>query len=259
MGSFRRSAIAAVCQTDLIMTGSDACVRTSWPLADVMLIELNRPQRHNALDAEMVSRLTAAFDEPGARAVILTSSHPDTFCSGADLSISNDERVVVSERLYGLYETIVRLPIPVIAAIGGHAIGGGAQLAIACDLRIASPQASFRFLGVGHGLVVGAWALPRFVGAGRAFELCATMRPSPRTRRRVLGWSTSSPTIRLRQRCSSPHSWSSTTPEPLGTNQGGHRHRRSSRRALQTNGPATRRPGTVDAAVTAASPRLNRF
>jgi enoyl-CoA hydratase/carnithine racemase len=159
------------------MTGSEACVRTSWPFADVMLIELNRPQRHNALDAEMVSRLTAAFNEPGARAVILTSSHADTFCSGADLSVSNDERVVVSERLYGLYETMVRLPIPIIAAIGGHAIGGGAQLAIACDLRIASPHASFRFLGVGHGLVVGAWALPRLVGAGRAFELCATMRP----------------------------------------------------------------------------------
>jgi len=159
------------------MTGSEPCVRTSWPRADVMRIELNRPQRHNALDAEMVSRLSAAFIEPDARAVILTSSRSNTFCSGADLSISNNERVVVSERLYELYETIVRLPIPVIAAIGGHAIGGGAQLAIACDLRVASPQASFRFLGVGHGLVVGAWALPRLVGAGRAFELCATMRP----------------------------------------------------------------------------------
>jgi enoyl-CoA hydratase/carnithine racemase len=141
-----------------------------------MLIELNRPQHHNALDAEVVARLTAAFDEPGARAIILTSRHPHMFCAGADLSISDEERVVVSENLYELYETMIRLPIPIIAAIGGHAVGGGAQLAIACDLRVASPKASFRFLGVGHGLAVGAWALPRLVGAGRAFELCATMR-----------------------------------------------------------------------------------
>jgi enoyl-CoA hydratase/carnithine racemase len=154
----------------------DGSVRARSPLAGVLLIELNRPERHNALDLDVVSRLTSLLSEPEARAVILTSSRADVFCSGADRSIGDDERVDLSDRLYQLYETMVRLPIPIIAAIGGHAIGGGAQLAIASDLRIASPRASFRFVGPGHGLAIGAWRLPRLVGVGAAFELCATMR-----------------------------------------------------------------------------------
>jgi enoyl-CoA hydratase/carnithine racemase len=64
----------------------------------------------------------------------------------------------------------------VVAALDGPAVGGGAQLAVACDLRVAGPGASIRFLGPGHGLAVGAWALPGLVGRGRALDLCLTGR-----------------------------------------------------------------------------------
>ena len=63
-----------------------------------------------------------------------------------------------------------------MAAIDGPAVGGGAQLAVACDVRVAGPEARVRFVGPGHGLAVGAWALPSLVGRGRAMELCLSMR-----------------------------------------------------------------------------------
>jgi enoyl-CoA hydratase/carnithine racemase len=67
-------------------------------------------------------------------------------------------------------------PVPIVASIAGHAVGGGAQLAIASDLRVAGPSARLRFVGPGHGLAVGAWGLASLVGRGRAMDLCLTMR-----------------------------------------------------------------------------------
>jgi enoyl-CoA hydratase/carnithine racemase len=66
--------------------------------------------------------------------------------------------------------------VPIVAAIAGPAIGGGAQLAIASDLRVAGPNARIRFAGAGHGLAVGAWGLGSLVGRGRAMDLCLSMR-----------------------------------------------------------------------------------
>lgn len=151
-------------------------VRTSRPADDVLLIELDRSERHNALDLDATAELVAAFTEVAERVVIISGRDPGRFCAGADLEIDDRQRLAVSDRLYELYELMVRLPSPIIAAIDGPAVGGGAQLAVACDVRIASQRSSFRFLGVGHGLVVGAWALPALVGRGVAFDLCATMR-----------------------------------------------------------------------------------
>ena len=67
-------------------------------------------------------------------------------------------------------------PVIIIASIHGAAVGAGAQLAVASDLRIGSPPARFRFAGPGHGLAVGAWGLPSLVGRGRAAEICLSMR-----------------------------------------------------------------------------------
>lgn len=137
---------------------------------------LDRPAVRNALDSRVVELLGKGFRNRSARAFILGSSQPSAFCSGADLSLSETDRASVSDRLYQLYRMMVCLDTPIIAAIEGPAIGGGAQLALASDLRIGSTSARFRFPGPGHGLSVGAWALPSLVGRGRAIDLCLTMR-----------------------------------------------------------------------------------
>src|ERR687885_724651 len=85
-------------------------------------------------------------------------------------------RAAMSDRLYELYGRITSAAVPFVAAIDGPAVGGGAQLAVACDLRVVGPSARLRFVGAGHGLAVGAWALPSLVGRGRAMDLCLSTR-----------------------------------------------------------------------------------
>ena len=151
-------------------------LRLSNPGEALLLMERDRPDRHNAVDAVMVAELADAFESPGARIVVLGASRHGQFCSGADITISDEERIEVSDRLHDLYERMIKSPAIIIAAVGGPAVGGGAQLAVASDLRIVAPDAYFRFVGAGHGLAVGAWALPSLVGRGVAFELCTSMR-----------------------------------------------------------------------------------
>ena len=146
------------------------------PLRGVLRLRLDRPQRRNALDGALVEALHAAFEQVAEPVVVLGSTSPQAFCAGADLNLDDAERAAVSDRLYALYELMVSCPAIVVAALGGPAIGGGAQLAIAADLRVASPSARLRLAGPGHGLAVGAWGLPSLVGRGRALDLCLTMR-----------------------------------------------------------------------------------
>lgn len=159
---------------------ADEPVLVDWPRARVLRIRLNRPCRRNAVDREMLAGLHGGLDGAvvgtEARAVVLGSSTPGMFCSGADLDVSDQERAEVSEGLYDLYRRLVRLDVPVVAALSGAAVGGGAQLAVAADLRVAEPTSWLRYLGPGHGLAVGAWALPSLVGRGRALDLCLTGR-----------------------------------------------------------------------------------
>jgi len=146
------------------------------PLDGVVRLRLNRPERANALDAALVEALHDALSDLDARAVVLASNAPRMFCAGADLGLADEERMRVSDRLYALYERMLTAEVPLVAAIDGPAVGGGAQLAVACDVRVAGPEARVRFVGHGHGLAVGAWALPSLVGRGRAMELCLSMR-----------------------------------------------------------------------------------
>jgi len=146
------------------------------PAGDVLRLRLNRPDRLNAIDMPLVRALLAAFDEVDARVVVLGSSTPKAFCSGADLDLEDEERARVSDLLYELYEKMVELPVPIVVALGGHAVGGGAQLAVAGDLRVAGPETKVRVAGPGHGLAVAAWGLPSLIGRGRALDLCLTMR-----------------------------------------------------------------------------------
>jgi enoyl-CoA hydratase/carnithine racemase len=147
------------------------------PAGGVLRLLLNRPARRNAIDRVLVEALLDAFSVPDAASVVLGSSTPGMFCSGADVTLADAERAGVSDALHELYARMVAYPAPIVAAVDGHAVGGGAQLAVASDLRVAGPRASFTFAGAGHGLSVGAWALPALVGRGRALDLCLTIRP----------------------------------------------------------------------------------
>ncbi len=142
----------------------------------VLWIRLNRPDRRNALDRETVDQLTEVFagERGDARPVVLSAY--ESFCAGLDLGLSDRDRADVSDRLYELYKLMVEFPLPIVSAARGYAIGAGAQLLVASDLRVVSPGCEIRFPGPQHGLAVGAWALPSLIGRGRAFDLCLTMR-----------------------------------------------------------------------------------
>jgi len=138
---------------------------------------LTSPERHNPLDAALARALLDAFAEDRGELVVLGSTGRDVFCAGADMTIGEVERAEVSGLLYECLEVMITRPGPVIAAVGGPAVAGGAQLAMAADLRIAGPAARFRWIGPpGRDLAVGAWVLPDLIGRGRAAELAMTGR-----------------------------------------------------------------------------------
>jgi enoyl-CoA hydratase/carnithine racemase len=161
-------------------SGRSRQLTASLEVDDVALgvhrIRLDRPERRNAIDLALVDELDAAFADVQDPVVVLGSTDPACFCAGADLGVSDEERAAVSDRLYALYRRMIDLESVIVVAVTGHAVGGGAQLAIAGDLRVANPQTRLRFPGPGHGLTVGAWGLPSLVGRGRALDLCLTMR-----------------------------------------------------------------------------------
>ena len=152
-------------------------MRRDRPAAGVLRLRFDRPERRNALDRHVLEALLDAFAAPAEPVVLLGSTTRDAFCAGADLRLADDERAAVSDLLYELYGRMTACDAIVVAALDGPAVGGGAQLAIAADLRVASPNARIQVAGPGHGLAVAAWALPSLVGRGRAMDLCLTMRP----------------------------------------------------------------------------------
>jgi enoyl-CoA hydratase len=151
---------------------------------DTVEITLNRPGKHNALNLALVEALhgeldTLAGDETLA-AVILTGAG-EHFVAGADVGELHDRRR--AEALAGINSRLFRkvedLPVPVICAVEGYALGGGCELALAADIRIASESAIFGQPEVGLGIIPGAGAtyrLPRVVGMGFAREMILTGR-----------------------------------------------------------------------------------
>ena len=151
-------------------------------------LRLARPERRNALDVGLMTAVRDAIAaEPGAP-VLLGSTDPQVFCAGADLTITDAERAVISDLIYDCCEAMITRPGPVIAVVTGAAVGGGAQLAVASDLRIASPAARLRFTGpLGLDLAVGAWLLPDLIGRGAAMDLVLTGRWVEAAEARSLG------------------------------------------------------------------------
>ena len=152
-------------------------LRADHPQPGVLRLLLDRPASRNALDRPLVEALLDAFDSVEEPVVVLGSASPGAFCAGADLRLDDAERAEVSDLLYALFGRMTAGAAIVVAALGGAAVGGGAQLAIAADLRVATPAAFLQLAGPGHGLAVGAWGLPSLVGRGRALDLCLSMRP----------------------------------------------------------------------------------
>lgn len=149
---------------------------TTRPFPHVTQLLMDRPTSMNALDSELVANLRANIPPEDARVIVVGSTSPQCFSAGVDLRLAAHERAQVSRALYGLYRDMRSTDAIVIAAATGHAVGGGAQLMIAADIRMVASDVSIRFMGPGHGLAVGAWGLPGLVGRGRTMELLLSMR-----------------------------------------------------------------------------------
>ena len=151
----------------------------------VYTVILDRPQRRNAVDRETAEALADAFEafdvEPTAKVGVLVGEH-GSFCAGADLKAVAEGRPnrLEPEGRGPMGPSRMRLSKPVIAAIEGHAVAGGLELALWCDLRVAAEDA---ILGVfcrrfGVPLIDGGTVrLPRVVGMGRALDMVLTGRP----------------------------------------------------------------------------------
>jgi enoyl-CoA hydratase/carnithine racemase len=156
----------------------------------VLWLTLNRPQVMNSFNFDLLRALKAQIDgirfRPEIRVVIITGAGEKAFCAGADLK----ERATlpplqVKEFIYtirDLFSSIENLNKPVIAAVNGVALGGGTELALACDIRIASATASMGLTETRLAIIPGAGGtqrLPRLIGRGKAKELIFTGRRVP--------------------------------------------------------------------------------
>ncbi len=155
---------------------------TSVDADGIVLVTINRPDKLNALNAAVIADLAAlaqwAAAEDSARALILTGAGEKAFVAGADIgelaATGRDTGARLAAAGQAAFRALETLGKPVIAAVNGFALGGGCELAMACHVRYASPNAKFGQPEVKLGLIPGYGGtvrLPRLVGRGRALEL----------------------------------------------------------------------------------------
>ncbi|KAG4066735.1 hypothetical protein HA402_012802 [Bradysia odoriphaga] len=153
----------------------------------IAIIGMNKPNTRNAFNTSMISNLTTAVNvlayDKSVRVVIVRSLLSDVFCAGADLKERANFTVIQMQRwhasLRGLLKNIEQLPMPVIGAVDGAALGGGLELALACDIRTVSSNAKIGLVETKHAILPGAGGtqrLPRIVGPAIAKELIFTAR-----------------------------------------------------------------------------------
>ena len=164
----------------------------------VLKVVLNRPDVGNALNTQMGHDLLDLWnrltEDPGdVRCVVLTGAGTKIFCAGGDLKERNGMTRETWRRQHELFEcgfwTLVDLPLPVIAAVNGHAYAGGLEMALSCDFIYASSAARFALTEVTLGIMPGAGGtqnLPRALGERRAKEILMTGRPFDAAR--ALAW-----------------------------------------------------------------------
>ncbi|KAF6201241.1 hypothetical protein GE061_005688 [Apolygus lucorum] len=184
-----RNALRYVRQHRAISTNIQA-VKTELLGGDdkgILVVGLGRHEGKNSLSKNMLERLenvfeAAKFDE-SLRTIILKSEVPKVFCAGADLKerlgMKEKEVRVFVNRLRGLMRMIEELPVPVIAAINGAALGGGLEMALACDIRVATDSSRIGLVETKLAIIPGAGGtqrLSRIIGPARAKELIFTAR-----------------------------------------------------------------------------------
>ena len=209
---------------------------------EIATITLNRPELRNAIDATMIRELGEILDsvanDDRLKAIVLCGAGEKAFAAGADIAqLKERDRADALLRINaGLFRRLEEQPIPTVAAVRGYCLGGGCELAMACDLRVAGDSAKFGQPEVSLGIMAGAGAiqrLPKLVGLGRAKELIMTgriidaaeaeriglvnrvvrRRPACSTKRETLA-RVDRP-VRAPWRSGSPSSRSTRAPEPI--------------------------------------------
>lgn len=166
---------------------------------DTLRLTINRPDKRNALSLELLDRIGSSFAQHAADATlkcaVLTASGDRCFAAGGDLREleavrSEADTLTMSRRARAALEQVRQFPVPVIAALNGHALGGGAELAMACDLRIASARAELGFLQAQLN-VTTAWGggidLLAALGSARALQILLEARRIPAAEALQLG------------------------------------------------------------------------
>lgn len=155
------------------------------PQGDIAIVKINRPEALNAMNTDVISELSKTIDIIGAddsiKVVIITGAGERSFCAGADISYMVNIEPMQAERYATSAQSVInkieRLEKPVIAAVNGFALGGGCELAMACDIRIASSNAKIGQPEVTIGIPPG-WGgtqrLMRLVGPAKAKEMIFT-------------------------------------------------------------------------------------
>ena len=155
------------------------------PQADIAIIKINRPEALNALNTDVILELSRTIDivgvDDGIKAVIITGVGERSFCAGADISYMVNITPIMAEKYASCSQDVLnkieKLEKPVIAAINGFALGGGCELAMVCDIRIASSNAKLGQPEVTIGIPPG-WGgtqrLLRIVGPSKAKEMIFT-------------------------------------------------------------------------------------
>lgn len=152
---------------------------------EIAVVTIDRQEKMNALNPDVIGELGEALDalrdDDGVLGVVLTGAGEKAFVAGADIGVLAEmdamSGVEVSRQGQGVFQSLEQFSKPVLAAVGGYALGGGCELALACHLRIASDNARFGLPEVGLGILPGYGGtirLARLIGLGRAVEMTLT-------------------------------------------------------------------------------------